>query len=254
MDLFNLEGKVAIVTGCSSLKGIGYAVAEGMAEAGADIAGVARSDLSKVKAAIESKTDRNFLEIQADLMEEENLDKIIEATLKEYGRIDILVNNAGMIRRDPILDFSVEDWDSVMTVNLRNLFLLTQKAANYFVDNEIQGKVINTASMLSYQGGKFVPSYTASKHAVAGITKSFCNELAAKGVNVNAIAPGYIATNNTAPLRKDKERSASILSRIPAGRWGQNEDLKGAAIFLASKASDYVHGTIVPVDGGWLAS
>jgi 2-deoxy-D-gluconate 3-dehydrogenase len=254
MDLFNLEGKVAIVTGCSSKKGIGYAVAEGLAEAGADIAGVARSDLSEVKKSIEAKTGKKFLAINADLMEEENLDKIIEKTLAEYGKIDILVNNAGMIRRNPILDFSVEDWDSVMTVNLRNLFLLTQKVANYFVDNEIKGKVINTASMLSYQGGKFVPSYTASKHAVAGITKSFCNELAVKGINVNAIAPGYIATNNTAPLRKDKERSASILSRIPAGRWGQNDDLKGAAIFLAAKASDYVHGTIVPVDGGWLAS
>lgn len=254
MDLFNLEGKVAIVTGCSSLQGIGYAVAEGLAEAGADIAGVARSDLSEVKKAIENKTGQKFLGIQADLMEEDNLDKIIEAALSEYGRIDILVNNAGIIRRDPILEFSAADWDAVMTVNLRNLFLLTQKTANYFVDNEIKGKVINTASMLSYQGGKFVPSYTASKHAVAGITKSFCNELAAKGINVNAIAPGYIATNNTAPLREDKERNAGIISRIPAGRWGQNEDLKGAAIFLASKASDYVHGSIVPVDGGWLSS
>lgn len=254
MELFNLENKVAIVTGCSSLQGIGYGIAEGLAEAGADIAGVARSDLSEVKKGIESKTGQKFLEIQADLMEEDNLDKIIEATLSEYGRIDILVNNAGMIRRNPILEFPVEDWDSVMTVNLRNLFFLTQKVANYFVDNDIQGKVINTASMLSYQGGKFVPSYTASKHAVAGITKSFCNELAAKGINVNAIAPGYIATNNTAPLREDKERSASILSRIPAGRWGQNEDLKGAAIFLAAKASDYMHGAVVPVDGGWLAS
>ena len=254
MDLFNLEDKVAIVTGCSSLKGIGYAVAEGLAEAGADIAGVARSDLSEVKEAIESKTGQSFLEINADLMKEDNLDKIIEKTLAEYGKIDILVNNAGMIRRNSILEFSVEDWDSVMTVNLRNLFLLTQKTANYFMDNNIKGKVINTASMLSYQGGKLVPSYTASKHGVAGITKAFCNELAAKGINVNAIAPGYIATNNTAPLREDEERSASILSRIPAGRWGQNDDLKGAAVFLASKASDYVHGTIVPVDGGWLAS
>jgi len=254
MDLFNLKNKVAIVTGCSSLQGIGYAIAEGLAEAGADIAGVARSDLGEVKEAIESKTGRKFLEINADLMKENNLDKIVEETLAEYGKIDILVNNAGMIRRNPILDFTAEDWDSVMTVNLRSLFLLTQKVANYFVDNNVQGKVINTASMLSYQGGKFVPSYTASKHAVAGITKSFCNELAAKGINVNAIAPGYIATNNTAPLRKDKDRSAAILSRIPAGRWGQNDDLKGVAIFLAAEASDYMHGAIVPVDGGWLAS
>ena len=254
MELFNLEGKVAVVTGCSSLKGIGYAIAEGLAEAGAEIAGVARSDMSEVKEAVENNTGRNFLEIQADLMEEDQLDKIIEETLAEYGRIDILVNNAGIIRRSPILEFSTEDWDSVMTVNLRSLFLLTQKVANYFVENKIKGKVINTASMLSYQGGKFVPSYTASKHAVAGITKSFCNELAAEGINVNAIAPGYIATNNTEPLRKDKERSASILSRIPAGRWGQNDDLKGAAVFLASQASDYVHGAVVPVDGGWLAS
>ncbi|CCU81001.1 2-deoxy-D-gluconate 3-dehydrogenase [Halanaerobium saccharolyticum subsp. saccharolyticum DSM 6643] len=254
MDLFNLEGKVAIVTGCSSPVGIGYAIAEGLAEAGADIAGVARSDLDEVKEAIESKTGRKFLAIQADLMKEDNLDKIVEETLAEYGKIDILVNNAGMIRRNPILDFTVEDWDSVMKVNLRSLFLLTQKVANYFVDNNVQGKVINTASMLSYQGGKFVPSYTASKHAVAGITKSFCNELAAKGINVNAIAPGYIATNNTAPLRKDKERSSAILSRIPAGRWGQNDDLKGAAIFLAAEASDYMHGALIPVDGGWLAS
>lgn len=254
MDLFNLENKTAIVTGCSSLKGIGYAVAEGLAEAGANIAGVARSDLTEVKEAIESKTGQKFLAINADLMKEDNLDKIVEKTLAEYGKIDILVNNAGIIRRNPILDFTAEDWDSVMTVNIRNLFLLTQKVANYFVDNNVQGKVINTASMLSYQGGKFVPAYTASKHALAGITKSFCNELAAKKINVNAIAPGYIATNNTAPLREDKERSAGILSRIPAGRWGQNDDLKGAAIFLAAEASDYMHGAIIPVDGGWLAS
>ena len=254
MDLFDLENKVAIVTGCSSMQGIGYAIAEGLAEAGANIAGVARSDMSEEKEAIENKTNQKFLEIQADLMEEDNLDKIIEETLAEYGKIDILVNNAGMIRRNPILDFPTEDWDSVMTVNLRSLFLLTQKVANYFVENEVKGKVINTASMLSYQGGKFVPSYTASKHAVAGITKSFCNELASKKININAIAPGYIATNNTEPLRKDEERSAAILSRIPAGRWGQNDDLKGAAIFLAARASDYMHGAIVPVDGGWLAS
>ena len=254
MDLFSLKNKVAIVTGCSSLKGIGYAIAEGMAESGADIAGVARSDLSEIKESIESKTGKRFLKIQADLMEEDNLDRIIEETLAEYGRIDILVNNAGMIKRNPVLEFPAEDWDSVMTVNLKSLFFLTQKVTKYFVENNIKGKVINTASMLSFQGGKFVPSYTASKHGVAGITKSFANELASKGVNVNAIAPGYIATENTAPLRKDKERSASILSRIPAGRWGQNDDLKGAAIFLASKASDYMHGAIVPVDGGWLSS
>ncbi len=254
MELFDLDSKVAIVTGCSSLIGIGFAIAEGLAEAGADIAGVARSDLSEMKERIESETGRKFLKIQADLLEEESIDEIMEKTLNEYGKIDILINNAGIIRRNPILEFPEEDWDDVLTVNLRNLFLLTQKTAKYFVENNIKGKIINIASMLSYQGGKFVPSYTASKHAVAGITKSFCNELAAEDINVNAIAPGYIATNNTAPLRKDEERARSILGRIPAGRWGKNEDLKGAAIFLASNASNYVHGAIIPVDGGWLAS
>lgn len=254
MDLFNLKNKVAIVTGCSSLEGIGYSIAEGLAEAGSDIAGVARGDLSEVKKSVESSTGKKFLQIQADLMEEESIDKIIRDTLAEYGKIDILFNNAGMIKRHPVLEFPMEDWDNVLTVNLRSLFLLTQKTAKYFVENNIRGKIINIASMLSYQGGVFVPSYTASKHAVAGLTKSFCNELAAKNINVNAIAPGYIATNNTAPLRQDKERSENILNRIPAGRWGKNEDLKGAAIFLASKASDYMNGATISVDGGWLAS
>jgi 2-deoxy-D-gluconate 3-dehydrogenase len=254
VDLFDLEDKVAIVTGCSSKQGVGYAIAEGLAEAGADIAGVARSDLSEIKEIIAAKTGRDFLAIKADLLKEKSLDEIIDKTLAEYGKIDILVNNAGMIKRNPILEFPIEDWDAVLTVNLRSLFILTQKVANYFVKNKIAGKIINTASMLSYQGGKFVPSYTASKHAVAGITKSFCNELAQHKINVNAIAPGYIATNNTAALRNDEARSSSILSRIPAGRWGTNNDLKGAAIFLASQAADYVHGSIIPVDGGWLAS
>ena len=254
MKLFNLKGKVAIITGCSSLDGIGYGIAEGLAEAGANIVGIDRNDLIEAKKSIESKTGQKFLSLNLDLMVEENLDKIIEKTISEYGKIDILVNNAGMIRRDSILKFSVKDWDSVMSVNLKSLFLLSQKVSNYFDKNNIKGKIINIASMLSYQGGKFVASYTASKHAVAGITKSFCNELAAKNINVNAIAPGYIATNNTAPLRKDKERSTSILNRIPAQRWGQNNDLKGAAIFLASEASDYMNGAIIPVDGGWLAS
>ncbi|AZO93377.1 2-dehydro-3-deoxy-D-gluconate 5-dehydrogenase KduD [Halocella sp. SP3-1] len=254
MELFNLDNKIAIVTGCSSLKGIGYSIAEGLAEAGADIAGVARSDLSEVKKSIESNTGKKFLKIQVDLLEEESINKIVEEALAKYGQIDILVNNAGIIRRHPILDFPVKDWDDVLTVNLRSLFLLSQKTAKYFIENNIKGKIINIVSMLSYQGGVFVPSYTASKHAVAGITKSFCNELAAKNINVNAIAPGYIATNNTAPLRQDKKRSENILNRIPAGRWGKNEDLKGAAIFLASKASNYMNGAIVPVDGGWLSS
>lgn len=254
MELFKLDGKVAIVTGCSSLEGIGYAIAEGLAEAGADIVGVDRNGLSHIKSAIETGTGKRFLEIQADLLEEESIDKIVETTLFEYGKIDILINNAGMIKRSPVVEFSMQDWDDVLTVNLRSLFLLTQKIARYYIENRKKGKIISIASMLSYQGGKFVPSYTASKHGVAGITKSFCNELAAKNINVNAIAPGYIATNNTAPLRQDKERSKGILERIPAGRWGKNEDLKGAAIFLASEASDYVHGSIIPVDGGWLAS
>lgn len=253
LDDLNLKGKTAIVTGCSDLQGLGYGIAEGLAEAGADIVGVARSDMSKTKKSIETKTNSKFLEVNKDLQDLENISKIIDITLKEFGNIDILVNNAGIIRRDPILEFSEKDWDDVLNLNLKAVFKFSQKVAREFVKKDKKGKIINIASMLTYQGGVFVPSYTASKHGVAGITKSLCNELASKGINVNAIAPGYMITNNTKALRNDEKRNKAILARIPADRWGKNSDLKGAAVFLASSASDYVNGAIIPVDGGWLS-
>lgn len=252
MDLFDLEGKVAIVTGCSRLNGLGYGMAEGLAEAGADIVGVARSDMDEVKSKIESLGQR-FLPVNADLMDKENVSSVVDKTIKEFGKIDILINNAGIIRREKAKDFSEKDWDDVLDVNLKTLFFLSQAVGRQFMEQETGGKIINVASMLTYQGGILVPSYTASKHGVAGLTKALCNEWAEHKINVNAIAPGYMATDNTAPLREDEERNEAILDRIPAGRWGKNTDLKGIAVFLASSASDYMNGAIVPVDGGWLA-
>jgi 2-deoxy-D-gluconate 3-dehydrogenase len=182
----------------------------------------------------------------------DQLQAVVQRILDEFGRLDVLVNNAGTIRRAPILEFSEEDWDDVIQVNLKALFFLSQAAARVMV-NQRSGKIINIASMLSFQGGILVPSYTASKSGVAGLTRLMANELAAKGINVNAIAPGYMATDNTAPLRADPQRAPKILERIPAGRWGEPSDLKGAVVFLASDASNYMHASIIPVDGGWLA-
>ena len=252
LEKFNLSGKVAIVTGCSSPIGLGFAMAEALAEAGADVVGVDVSEMNSIKNQIE-KIGKKFLPIHFDLSKTKNISQIVEKTIEEFGKVDILFNNAGIIKRNPALDFSEQDWDDVMNVNIRTVYFLSQVVARKFVEQKSKGKIINTASMLSYQGGILVPSYTASKHAVAGITKGLCNEWAKYGINVNAIAPGYMATDNTAALRANKERSKAILDRIPAGRWGKNTDLQGVAVFLASSASDYLNGSIIPVDGGWLS-
>ncbi len=252
LEKFNLTGKIAIVTGCASPIGLGFAMAEGLAEAGADIVGVDVNDMNILKERIE-KIGKQFLPIHFNLREIKNISQIVEKTIDKFGKVDILFNNAGTIRRAPALDFSEQDWDDVMNINIKSLYFLSQAVARQFVEQKSKGKIINTASMLSYQGGILVPSYTASKHAVAGVTKALCNEWAKYGINVNAIAPGYMATDNTAALRANKERSKAILDRIPAGRWGENSDLQGVAVFLASTASDYLNGSIIPVDGGWLS-
>lgn len=248
---FSVEGKVAIVTG--STTGLGQAMSIGLAEAGADIAAVdILDDFAEVRQAVE-KTGRQLLAIQGDLSEMETIPKVVEQTRSTFGHIDILINNAGIIRRTPCADFSEQDWDDVMNVNLKAAFFLSQAVARVFLEQGAGGKIINTASMLSFQGGILVPSYTASKSGLAGITKTMANEWASHGINVNAIAPGYMATNNTTALRADPVRNKTILERIPAGRWGEPADLAGIAVFLASAASDYCHGTVYPVDGGWLA-
>lgn len=252
LDAFNLTGKVALVTGGS--QGLGQAIAIALAEAGADIVALNRTpDCAETCTAVEA-LGRRFLNLPADLTQTsvDELNTLVGKTVHELGRLDILVNNAGIIRRTPALEFSETDWDDVMNVNLKAVFFLSQ-AAGRMMQKTGGGKIINIASMLSYQGGILVPSYTAAKSAVAGITRALANEWACFGINVNAIAPGYMATANTAPIRADADRSQAILSRIPAGRWGTPEDLKGIAVFLASEASHYLHGAIIPVDGGWLA-
>jgi 2-deoxy-D-gluconate 3-dehydrogenase len=246
---FSLEGKTALVTGAN--KGLGQGIALALAAAGADIAAVSSSGADDTAAKVQA-LGRRFVHVQADLTSLEPIPRIIEETLATLGRLDILVNNAGMIRRADAVDFSEADWDAVIDLNLKSAFFLCQAAGRHFIAQG-GGKIINIASMLSFQGGIRVPSYTASKSGLAGITKLLANEWAAKGVNVNAIAPGYMATDNTALLRADEGRNRDILARIPAGRWGTPDDLAGAAVFLASAASDYVHGTVLAVDGGWLA-
>lgn len=246
LDKFSLKGKVAIVTGSNT--GLGQGICRAYAEAGAKVVGVSRRPSTETAELI----GENFCNVIADLSSVEVIPEVIKKTLEKFGRIDILVNNAGIIKRQDSLEFSEEDWDSVLNVNLKTVFFLTQAVARQFVKQGTGGKVINVASMLSYQGGIRVPSYTASKSAVRGLTMSLSNEWAKFGINVNGIAPGYMATNNTQQLRQDEERSADILARIPAGRWGTPEDLEGAAVFLASSASDYVNGFTLAVDGGWL--
>jgi 2-dehydro-3-deoxy-D-gluconate 5-dehydrogenase len=251
MNLFDLTGKTALVTGCK--KGIGYAMAIALAEAGADILGVSAT-LEKKDSAIEKAVKalgRNFKAYQADFSNRKQVYKFIEKAKKENPVIDILVNNAGTIMRKPAAEHPDEYWDAVIEINQTAQFVLTREIGKDMIARG-SGKIIFTASLLTFQGGITVPGYAASKGAVGSLTKAFANEWASKGVNVNAIAPGYIATDNTDALRKDTERSASIMSRIPAGRWGEPDDFKGATIFLASKASDYVHGTILTVDGGWM--
>jgi len=248
-SLFDLGGRVAVVTGAST--GLGQGIAVALAEAGADVVAVDRGDVTETGDKVRA-TGRRFLSIAADLSSTAPIPGIVEKTLSTLGGFDILVNNAGIIRRADSVDFSEADWDDVMNINIRSVFFFCQAAGRHMIANG-GGKIINIASMLSFQGGIRVPSYTASKSGVAGITKLLANEWGAKGVNVNAIAPGYFATNNTAALRADEARSAEILGRIPAGRWGLPSDLGGAAVFLASRAADYVHGHVLAVDGGWLA-
>ncbi len=246
---FDLTGKVAIVTGANT--GIGQGIAIALAQAGASIAAVGRSSMDETRALVEA-ANVPFVEIKADLGTIAPIGAIVEETAKSLGGLDILVNNAGIIRRNDAIDFTEEDWDTVMDTNLKSAFFLSQAAARHMIGNG-HGKIINIASLLSFQGGIRIPSYTASKSGLAGITRLLACEWASRGINVNAIAPGYFVTNNTTALREDQDRSAQILARIPAGRWGEPSDIGGAAVFLASRASDYVHGTILPVDGGWLA-
>ncbi len=249
-DPFSLGGLTAVVTGANT--GLGQAIAVALAQAGANIAAVGRTAPTETGAAVQA-AGRKFLAIDADLGSTSRLPAIVQDVVGWAGNLDILVNNAGIIRRGEALEFTEEDWDAVMNVNLKSVFFLTQAAARQMVRGGRGGKIINIASMLSFQGGIRVASYTASKSGVAGLTRLLANEWAAKGINVNAIAPGYFATNNTDALRKDENRNREIVGRIPAGRWGKPEELGGAAVFLASRAADYVHGAIVPVDGGWLA-
>jgi 2-deoxy-D-gluconate 3-dehydrogenase len=250
LDKFKLDGKKAIVTGAA--RGLGQGIALGLAEAGADIALVDILDTSESKDKIE-KLGRKAVSIKADLGKKESVDVIISKTLDAFGKIDILFNNAGIIRRAPLTEFSEKDWDDVININQRTLFFLSQAVAKEMIKQKNGGKIVNTASMLSFQGGILVPSYTASKSAVMGLTRLMANELSPHNIQVNAIAPGYMATDNTAALRADPARNKAILDRIPAGRWGTPEDLKGLAVFLASDASNYVTGYTVAVDGGWLA-
>lgn len=250
LEKFNLTGKVAIVTGAG--RGLGQGMALGLAEAGADLALVGSTTTDATARKIRS-LGRRVCQIQANLLRPDAVAKIVRTTVKELGGIDILVNNAGIIRRAPVLEFSETDWDEVVQVNQRSLFFLSQAVAKQMVQQGRGGKIINIASMLSFQGGIRVPSYTASKSAVLGLTRIMANELAPHRINVNAIAPGYMETDNTAALRADPKRNAEILARIPAGRWGSAEDLQGAVVFLASAASDYMHGFTLAIDGGWLA-
>jgi 2-dehydro-3-deoxy-D-gluconate 5-dehydrogenase len=250
LDMFKLDGKVALITGAG--QGLGQGMALGLAEAGADIAGLDRIGCEGTCESIRAM-GRKYHESIVDLREASvnDLKKVVERIVNEMGRIDILVNNAGTIRRTPAIDFSETDWDDVLQINLKAAFFLSQAVGRVMI-SQGGGKIINIASMLSFQGGITVPSYTASKSGIAGITRALANEWAKHNINVNAIAPGYMATDNTAALRADPNRSTSILDRIPAGRWGTPDDLKGAVVFLASSASDYMHGAIIPVDGGWL--
>ncbi|MEZ8017528.1 2-dehydro-3-deoxy-D-gluconate 5-dehydrogenase KduD [Vibrio splendidus] len=250
LESFSLEGKVAIVTGCNT--GLGQGIAMGLAEAGCKVVGVNRSEPEET-VEIMSAAGHAFLDVRADLLKQECIPGIIERTLAEFGQIDILVNNAGIIRREDAIEFSEQNWDDVMNVNTKTVFFMSQAVAKQFKVQGTGGKIINIASMLSFQGGIRVPSYTASKSAVMGITRAMANEWARDNINVNAIAPGYMETNNTQALRDDVERNQAILERIPAERWGTPQDIAGPCVFLASSASDYINGYTIAVDGGWLA-
>lgn len=250
LDAFKLNGKVAVVTGANT--GLGQGMSVALAQAGAKVVGVARRSCEDTKAKIEA-FGGEFAEVRADLSDTSVIPNILEGALKAFGRVDILVNNAGLIIRNDAIDYTEDDWDKVVTVNQKMVYFLSQAFAKQYIAQGEGGKIINVASMLSYQGGIRVPAYTASKSALLGFTRAMANEWAKYGINVNAIAPGYMATNNTAQLRDDADRSTEILARIPAGRWGTPEDMMGAVIWLASDAASYVHGFTVAVDGGWLA-
>lgn len=252
LDKFSLDGKVAVVTGAS--QGLGQGMAKGLALSGADIVGVGIGNMDETKKMVES-AGKKFLGIKADLINSsvEGLGEIIKESVTVFGKVDILVNNAGIIRREDSINFSEKDWDDVMNINVKNVFFLSQAFANQVIGQKSGGKIINIASMLSFQGGIRVPSYTASKSAIKGITMTMANEWGQYGINVNAIAPGYMATANTKDLRADPERNKAILDRIPAGRWGEPEDLSGPCVFLAGDNSNYINGYTIAVDGGWLS-
>jgi 2-deoxy-D-gluconate 3-dehydrogenase len=249
-SMFDLSGRRALVTGANT--GLGQSIAIALAHAGADIAAVGRKPPDETEQAV-AGAGRRFLWVQAALDSADGVGEIVGAVERGLGPVDILINNAGTIRRTEALEFTAEDWDAVMGVNLRTVFFLSQAVARSMVADARPGRIINIASMLSFQGGVRVASYTASKSGLLGLTRALANEWAGKGINVNAIAPGYVATDNTQALRDDPERNAAILARIPAGRWGRPDDLAGAAVFLASDAAAYVHGSVIAVDGGWLA-
>lgn len=247
---FDLSGRTAVVTGANT--GLGQAIAVALAGAGAGIVAVGRSAMNETERLCR-EAGAAFHAVQADLSSLEPIERIVAEGVAAGGRIDILVNNAGIIRRADAIDFTEKDWDDVMNVNLKSTFFLTQAVARQMLADGLGGKVVNIASLLSFQGGIRIPSYTASKSGLAGLTRLLACEWAARGINVNAIAPGYFVTNNTEALRNDPKRSSEILGRIPARRWGNPGDLGGAAVFLASAAADYIHGIVLPVDGGWLA-
>jgi len=251
LDSFRLDGRVALVTGAN--RGLGQAAAIALAEAGADVAGLSRRAPDETAEAVR-RLGRRFLAVQCDLLQATvaELHGVVARVVAEMGRLDILVNNAGIIRRTPAVDYPEEDWDAVLQIDLKALFYLSQAAGRQMMAQG-GGKIINIASALSFQGGILVPAYTAAKHGVAGLTQALANEWASHHINVNAIAPGYMETDNTAALRADPARSRAILERIPAGRWGKPADLQGMIVCLASPASDYMHGAVVAVDGGWLS-
>jgi 2-deoxy-D-gluconate 3-dehydrogenase len=251
LDSFKLDGKTAIVTGCS--RGLGQGMSLGLAQAGANIFGVDYfPEAPETKEKVE-KAGTKFAYFSANLLTIEPIEKIFEEAVKAFGHVDIVVNNAGIIKRNDSTDFTEAEWDDVININLKTVFFMCQAAAKQFIKQKSGGKIINIASMLSFQGGIRVPSYTASKSGVKGITMLMANEWAKHNINTNAIAPGYMATDNTTALRADPDRSAAILDRIPAARWGTPDDVAGAVVFLASNAADYINGFTLAVDGGWLS-
>lgn len=249
-DLFDLRGKVAMVTGAR--RGLGRTIAVTLAEAGADIVGVGPHPMPETEAAV-TATGRAFSEVRADLAQPNDYESLVAQAVAARGRIDILFNNAGIIRRAPLFDFAEADWDEVIQLNLKSVFFLSRVVARQMVDRGIAGRIVNIGSILSFQGGIRIPSYTASKHGVVGLTKLLANELAPHGITVNAIAPGYIETDNTEALRNDPERMQQLVDRIPVGRFARPEEFATAALFLAAPASTYITGSVVTVDGGWMA-